>query len=51
MRINHKEPGKPLTLQAAETPSELIALISDAFFFFFWADGGYLKLLSASSCR
>lgn len=49
MRINHKEPGKPLTLQAAETPSELIALISDAFFF--WADGGYLKLLSASSCR
>lgn len=35
MRINHKEPGKPLTLQAAETPSELIALISDAFFFFF----------------
>lgn len=34
MRINHKEPGKPLTLQAAETPSELIALISDDAFFF-----------------
>lgn len=34
MRINHKEPGKPLTLQAAETPSELIALISDAFYLF-----------------